>query len=301
MVRIPCCSAFYGMAVWCCGGKCISCVLKSLQVIWILRLSFIWLNGNQGWVFFCGFFFHILQLHCIYQSVVKELEAGSGFLWSSGSGRWIEVQGEGQNFSSRSSCSCYMLSLGEKGGFLKSFWGSMCTVQADGAFCMVSPKMDTRLGSDWVVKGNHSNLQTGDWTKVNCSLCLPNITLCGDDYFIAAEIQPFFSWEIQFCRLAASDTVPGDAELDSDLPISTDDTFVFTKGIIILSLEAQQCGMPVGPRRPGGLIPWPSALKLLLSAPWWSQAVTSGWPGCCTVRWVHIWLFSAFSALPACF
>lgn len=148
MVRIPCCSAFYGMAVWCCGGKCISCLLKSLQVIWILHLSVIWLNGNQGWVFFCGFFFHILQLDCMYQSVVKELEAGSGFLRSSGSGRWIEVQGEGQNFSSRSSCSCYTLSLGEKGGFLKSFWGSMCTVQADGAFCMVSPKMDTRLGGE---------------------------------------------------------------------------------------------------------------------------------------------------------
>lgn len=202
-----------------------------------------------------------------------------------------------QNFSSRSSCSCYMLSLGEKGGFLKSFWGSMSTVQADGAFCTVSPKMDTRLGSE-----GKSFKSTNWWLNKGQLLTLFTKSHAMWWWLLHSCWNPaFFSWEIQFCRLAASDTVPGDAELDSDLPISTDDTFVFTKGIIILSLEAQQCGMPVGPRRPGGLIPWPSALKLLLSAPWWSQAVTSGWPGCCTVRWVHIWLFSAFSALPACF
>lgn len=48
-------------------------------------------------------------------------------------------------------------------------------------------------------------------TKVNSTLCLTNLILCGDNYFLAAKIQPFFSWVIKFLELAAGDIVAGDA------------------------------------------------------------------------------------------
>lgn len=153
---------------------------------------------------------HVLQLHCTLQSIVKGLETGTQFLQAFGSGRWIqEFKVNAKTFLPGRVVAITYSPLEERWIFKELL---RVKVQSSKWWCLLHTESE------------HKNWRKAGWqqeiiqiykmmadTKVNCTLCLPNLILCGDDYFIAPKIQPFVFWVIKFLELVVGDKVAGDA------------------------------------------------------------------------------------------